>query len=203
MAWLTTIPLMALALLLTLPTASAQTEPTDGAVVSVGVRTGAYPTLSRGAVVLVNAQRLVVTQEPPPVATRAEAPPAPEVVELEADRPPRPDARAVWVAGHWAFGSAGLSWVAGRYVTARAGYVFVPPRWASLEGEYLFFSGFFVPRGVYVRSHFNRYYYSGPRETGSRTTRGPYWPVGAPTSANRPLTSASARDPYWPVGARR
>ena len=162
-----------------------------------------YPVLTRGQVVLVNAQRLVVTQEPPPAATVADAPPEPQVVEVEANRPSPPSAGAIWVGGHWVHGASGFTWVAGRYVAARPGHVFVPPRWAVHEQQHLFFSGFFVPRGVYVRSHFNRYFYSGARYTGSHTTRGPYWPVGAPTRGNRPLTSASARDPYWPVGARR
>lgn len=202
MARSTAIPFILVVVLISGGSADAQTA-SDGAVVAVDVATPGYPTLNRGRVVLINAQRLVVTQELPPVATLSEAPPERQVVEVEASRPTPPNARSVWVAGHWAYRATGLYWVAGRYVATRPGYVFVPPRWASLDDEYLFFSGFFVPRGVYVRSHFNKYYYSGPRETGSRTTRGPYWPVGAPTPANRPVTSARARDPYWPVGAPR
>ena len=69
---------------------------------------------------------------------------------------------------------------------------------------YLYFTGFYVPYGVYVRSHFNRYYYSGmpaKTQTVQRVDRGPYWPVGAPSRGNGSLTSARARDPYWPVGA--
>jgi hypothetical protein len=81
--------------------------------------------------------------------------------------------------------------------------VFVPPRWASIEDEFLYFTGFYVPRGVYVRSHFNRYYFSGMPNRQSGSSHGPYWPVGAPTRANSPLTSANARDPYWPIGAPR
>jgi len=76
----------------------------------------------------------------------------------------------------------------------------VPPRWAELEGEYLFFNGFYVPYGVYVRSHFNKYYYSGRPKGAAVVDRGPYWPIGAPTRANRPVRGS---DPYWPVGARR
>jgi len=56
---------------------------------------------------------------------------------------------------------------------------------------------------VYVRSFFNRYYYSGTPANQSRASHGPYWPIGAPTRANSALTSANARDPYWPIGVRR
>ena len=170
---------------------------------SVSADSPNYPALTRGQVVLVNAQRLVVTQEPPPVATVSEAPPEARVVEAEENRPTAPTASAIWVAGHWGYGATGFVWISGRYVAGRAGHVFVPPRWAVFEEQYLYFTGFFVPYGVYVRSHFNRYYYSGTPQTSSRTTRGPYWPVGAPTRANSALTSAGARDPYWPIGVRR
>lgn len=168
---------------------SAQTTPTEGD----------YPVLKRGRVVVVNAQRLVVTQEPLPVAESSEAPPGSAAVESKRPAPPSPG--AIWVAGHWGYGATGFVWIAGRYVASRPGHVFVPPRWAELDEQYLYFTGFYVPYGVYVRSHFNRYYYSGTPKTGFRSVHGPYWPVGAPTRANRPLTSASARDPYWPIGA--
>jgi len=65
------------------------------------------------------------------------------------------------------------------------------------------FTGFYVPYNVYVRSYFNRYYYSGVPTPGATSTRSPYWPVGAPSPGSRALTSAGARDPYWPIGARR
>jgi hypothetical protein len=175
----------------------------DGAVVMVNTlrATPKYPVLTRGQVVLVNAQRLVVTREPLPTAKVAKAPPEPQASEV--DRPAAPQAGAIWVEAHWIYGPTGFSWVAGRYVAPRSGHVFVPPRWASLDGQYFFFTGFFVPYGVYVRSHFNRYYYSGAQAKQSRTNPGPYWPVGAPTRANSALTSANARDPYWPIGVRR
>ena len=160
-----------------------------------------YPVLTRGQVMFINAQRLVVTQEPLPVAKVAEAPPAPQAIDAE--RPDAPYAGAIWVAAHWVYGPTGFSWVAGRYVASRAGHVFVPPRWASFEEQYFYFSGFYVPYGVYVRSHFNRYYFSGMPNRQSRPNHGPYWPIGAPTRANSALTSANARDPYWPIGARR
>ena len=160
-----------------------------------------YPVLTRGQVMFINAQRLVVTQEPLPVAKVAEAPPAPQA--LDAERADAPYAGAIWVAAHWIYGPTGFSWVAGRYVSPRVGHVFVPPRWASFEEQYFYFSGFYVPYGVYVRSHFNRYYFSGMPNRQSRPNHGPYWPVGAPTRANSALTSANARDPYWPIGARR
>jgi hypothetical protein len=169
---------------------------------------GEYPVLTRGQVVLANAQRLVVTQEPPPMATVAEAPPEP--LAATAERPDPPSADAIWVAGHWIYGIAGFAWVAGRYVAPKAGHVFVPPRWASLGEQYLFFTGFYVPYGVYVRSHFNRYYYSGTPAQSARATSGPYWPIGAPTrtisaptGARGASMSTTARDPYWPIGARR
>jgi hypothetical protein len=175
----------------------------DGAVVTVNTlgTTPAYPVLTRGQVVIVNAQRLVVTREPLPAGKVAEAPPAPEASEV--DRPSAPHTGWIWVEAHWIYGPTGFSWVAGRYVAPRAGHVFVPPRWASLDGQYFFFTGFYVPYGVYVRSHFNRYYYSGMPKNQSRPNQGPYWPIGAPTRANSALTSANARDPYWPIGVRR
>ncbi len=183
--------------------AGADAPLSDGAVATVGTvgMTPEYPVLTRGRVVLVNAKRLVVTEEPPPRGRISAAPPEPQAGDPQ--RPPAPSASAVWVVGHWAYGAAGLSWVAGHYVVGRPGHVFVPPRWAVFEEQYLYFTGFYVPLGVYVRSHFNRYYYSGAPARVARTDHGPYWPVGAPTSGNRPLTSASARDPYWPIGARR
>jgi hypothetical protein len=196
----------ALMLLLLLPGAApASAEPPiqDGAVVTVSTlgTTPAYPVLRRGKVVFINAQRFVVTREPLPTAKVVEAPPEPQTAAD--DRPATPQVGAVWVAAHWIYGPTGFSWVAGRYVAPRAGHVFVPPRWASLDGQHFFFTGFFVPYGVYVQSHFNRYYYSGPPTKRSRTNHGPYWPVGAPTRANSALTSANARDPYWPIGVRR
>lgn len=196
---------VALALLLSAAPVSADAAPSEGVTVAINTLGGVadYPALTRGQVVLINAQRFVVTREPPPVAAVSEAPPEPKVVEVEENRPAASSVGAIWVAGHWAYSATGFSWVAGRYVAARAGHVFVPPRWAVFEEQYLFFTGFFVPYGVYVRSHFNRYYFSGAARTGSRTTHGPYWPVGAPTRANSALTSAGARDPYWPIGVRR
>lgn len=182
--------------------AAADAPSDDGVTVSVTTLGAAarYPILTRGQVVLVNAQRLVVTQEPSPLASAAEPPPEPKVLDDEASRPERPSAGAVWVPGHWAYGPTGYTWIAGRYVAARQGHVFVPPRWAECEGEYLYFNGFYVPYNVYVRSHFNQYYYSGRPQNAVATNRGPYWPIGAPTRANRPVRGS---DPYWPVGARR
>jgi hypothetical protein len=184
--------------------APALAEPLeDGAVVVVNAvgTTPDYPVLTRGNVLLINAQRFVVTREPFPVAQVDEPPPEPQ--SIDDDRPAAPQAGAVWVAGHWIYGPIGFSWVAGRYVAPRVGHVFVPPRWASVDGQYLFFNGFFVPYGVYVQSHFNRYYFSGMPNRQARPTQGPYWPVGAPTRANSALTSANVRDPYWPIGVRR
>lgn len=159
-----------------------------------------YPALTSGQLVWVNGQRLVVTQEPDPVATIKRAPPPPP--QAVGNPPPAPYRGAIWVAAHWTYGAAGLSWVDGCYVAPRPGHVFVPPRWASAQGQYLYFNGFYVPYGVFVRSHFNRYYYSGTPGVAGGSDHGPYWPVGAPSVA--PASSRpSARDPYWPVGAPR
>lgn len=185
--------------------ASASADAARGEGVSVTIQTlgsaARYPALTRGQVVIVNAQRFVVTREPLPLGAVSEAPPEPKVLEDEDERPEAPIPNAIWIPGHWAYGPSGLSWIAGRYVASRRGYVFVPPRWAELDGQYLYFTGFYVPYGVYVRSHFNRYYFSGTPKNATASDRGPYWPVGAPMPANRPVTSA--RDPYWPIGARR
>jgi hypothetical protein len=195
----------ALAIAWSAPPASADNTASAGVTVSINTlgSVADYPVLTRGQVVIVNAQRLVVTREPNPVATLAEAPPEPKFLDREVDRPAAPSKSAIWVPGHWAYAATGWSWVTGRYVPARTGHVFVPPRWAEHEEQYFYFTGFYVPYNVYVQSHFNRYYYSGTPKTGSRSPHGPYWPVGAPTGGGRPLTSAKANDPYWPIGARR
>ena len=198
-------PFGAAGVLLVLSTAApaaANTPLERGAVATVsGIgANGAFPVLTRGQVVFVNAQRLVVTQEPPPVAQSSEAPPAPQS-QSAGDRGTAPSTNAIWVDGHWMPGESGFTWVSGRFINRRPGLVFVPPRWAVLDDQFLFFNGFFVPYGVFVRSHFNKFFFSGTRPGGSqRVDRGPYWPVGVP-SRGRPLTSANARDPYWPVGA--
>lgn len=182
--------------------AFAESPVDEGATVTINTvgTTPDFPVLTRGQVVIVNAQRLVVTQEPPPVAQVAEAPPEP--LTQSADRATPPSPGAIWVEGHWTHGASGFSWVAGRFVAPRPGHVFVPPRWAVFEGQFLHFTGFFVPFGVFVRSHFNRFFFSGtPTRTAQRVDRGPYWPIGAPTRGGSALTSARARDPYWPVGA--
>jgi hypothetical protein len=165
------------------------------------VATPEYPALTRGQIVVVNAQRFVVTREPLPLATLEEEPPAP--LGAATARPPLPYDGAIWVDGHWAYGATGFSWVAGRYIAARGGHVFVPPRWAFLDGRYFYFDGFYVPYGVYVRSHFNRYYFSGMPPGSVTTAHGPYWPVGAPGPAPAASTTVRARDPYWPIGAPR
>lgn len=192
-----------LALLTTAAPAFAEPLIEEGAVVAVDAvgTTPDYPVLTRGNVLLINAQRFVVTREPFPAAQIDEPPPEPQ--RIAEQRPAAPQAGAVWVDGHWIYGPTGFSWVAGRYVAPRVGHVFVPPRWASVDGQYLFFNGFFVPYGVYVQSHFNRYYFSGVPNQQARPTQGPYWPIGAPTRANSALTSANVRDPYWPIGVRR
>lgn len=193
----------AMTLLLSASMAAADSPVRDGAAVTVNTlgANSEYPVLTRGSVVVINTRRLVITREPPPVAKLAEPPPAPQVTAV--DRPTAPQKGAIWVDAHWIFGPTGFSWVAGRHVAPRAGHVFVPPRWASLDGQHFFFNGFFVPRGVFVRSHFNRLFFSGMPKEQSRPNQGPYWPIGAPTRANSALTRAHSRDPYWPIGVRR
>jgi len=200
-----TLLLAAFGVLSGVASARADLPPSDGVSMSVDTLGAAvdYPVLRRGQVVVVNAQRLVVTQEPRPLASLAEAPPEPQTVESEGNRPDAPSQSAIWVGGHWIYGATGFSWVAGRYIASRPGHVFVPPRWAQYEEQYLYFTGFFVPYNVYVRSHFNRYYYSGAPKQSARATYGPYWPVGAPTRASGASSRADAHDPYWPIGARR
>ena len=135
-------PLSVLALALSAAPASADLHLAEGVTVTVITPAPDYPVLTRGRVVLINAQRLVVTQEPGPIAKSTEAPPEPQVVELEANRPPPPSAGSIWVPGHWTYAATGFSWVAGRYVAPRAGHVFVPPRWATLDDQHLYFTGF-------------------------------------------------------------
>ena len=150
---------------------------------------------------LVNAQRFVVTREPLPAAKVAEAPPAPQASEV--DRPAAPQSRRG--LGRSALDLRAHRLLLGRWplrrTTSRARVR--PATLGVLDGQHFFFTGFYVPYGVYVRSHFNRYYYSGMPKNRSRPTQGPYWPIGAPTRANSALTSANARDPYWPIGVRR
>ena len=86
--------------------ALAETPIDDGALVTVDTlgTTPEYPVLTRGQVVFVNAQRLVVTQEPIPVVKLAEAPPEPQATPV--DRPAAPFDGATWVAAHWIYGPA-------------------------------------------------------------------------------------------------
>jgi len=160
----------------------------------------AYPVLTRGQVVVVNAQRFVVTEEPPPLGKVAEAPPAAPPTTA-GDRPPAPQVGAIWVDAHWSYGQDGVAWVDGRYVAPKAGHVFVPPRWAAVDDGFLYFTGFYVPQGVYLRSYFNRYYYSGPPTVGWGSNTSPYWPIGVSAPANG--AQSRANDPYWPIGAPR
>ena len=182
----------------------AEVLESDGAVAAIGVaapRTQtAYITLSTGRLVLIRGRRLVVTQEPAPAAIVEEPPPPaqPEVVE-------RAEARAedaIWVEGHWRPDDEGFFWVEGAYVEPKSAHAFVPPRWVVVEERYLFFRGFYVPYGVFVRSFFNTYHYSGdPKSPNASSTkdRGPYWPVGV---SGRPVgvSTTRSRGPYWPLG---
>ncbi|MGB5696485.1 MAG: hypothetical protein WBM46_12585, partial [Polyangiales bacterium] len=55
--------------------ALADTPTDDETAMTATVTSPGYPVLTRGQVVVVHAQRLVLTQEPPPAARVGEAPP--------------------------------------------------------------------------------------------------------------------------------
>ena len=159
-----------------------------------------YVTLTTGGLLLVGGQRVVVTREPAPAAIVAEAPPAPQLPVTGPPDPPFPG--AIWVPGHWTHGAGAFVWVNGRHIAPKAGHVFVPPRWTFVTGRHLFFSGFFVPHRVFVRSFFNTFHFSGdPTRRASSATRdrGPYWPLGV-TGRTVGVRSSKGRGPYWPLG---
>lgn len=159
-----------------------------------------FATLTRGRLLLVGGQRVVVTQEPGPAAVVLEAPPPPDDSVLEP--PTAPFEGAIWVPGHWTHGAEGFLWMDGRFIAPKAGHAFVPPRWVVLADRHLFFAGFFVPHRVFVRSFFNTFHFSGDptgRASSATRDRGPYWPIGA----SRPIVGtprSKGRGPYWPVG---
>jgi len=163
-------------------------------------QTDAFATLTKGRLLTVGGQRVVVTQEPGPAAIVADPPPPPEGPLT--DRPAAPFAAAIWVPGHWTHGVEGFVWVHGRFIAAKPGHAFVPPRWVFVADRHLFFSGFFVPYRVFVRSFFNTFHFSGDptgRATSAARDRGPYWPIGA----SQPIVgtpSNRGRGPYWPIG---
>jgi hypothetical protein len=159
-----------------------------------------FVTLTTGGLLLVNGQRVVVAREPGPTVVIAEAPPAP-LVPLS-DLPAPPFAGAIWVRGHWTQGADGFTWVDGSFITPKPGHVFVPPRWTFFGGRHLFFAGFFVPHGVWVRSFFNTFHFSGdPTQRASLATRvhGPYWPIGL-RGRTVATPRGKGRGPYWPLG---
>lgn len=159
-----------------------------------------FVTLTKGGLLMAGGQRVVVTQEPGPAAVVLEAPPAPQVCFTD---PPRsPFTGAIWVPGHWTHGAEGFVWVDGRHIAPKRGHAFVPPRWVFFAGHHLFFTGFFVPHRVFVRSFFNTFHFSGDpsnRTSSATRNRGPYWPIGV----SRPIVgtpSKKGRGPYWPLG---
>jgi len=174
------------ALSIHLPIASAQTD--------------AFVTLTKGGLLMAGGQPVVVTQEPGPAAVVLEAPPPPQV--RFTDPPRSPFTGAIWVPGHWTHGAEGFVWVDGCHIAPKPGHAFVPPRWVFAADRHLFFSGFFVPHRVFVRSFFNTFHFSGdPTRRASSATRdrGPYWPIGV----SRPIVGAPSsrgRGPYWPLG---
>ena len=179
--------------------------PTNGATVAVlGGRQldpdAPFVTLSTGGLFLIRGQRVIVTQEPPPVAVLTDAPPPPPADALQAPTELAPN--TIWVPGRWTHGEDGFVWVAGREIATKPGHAFVPPRWVFVNGRHLFFSGFFVPHRVWVRSFFNTFHFSGDpsrqQVSVNARDRGPYWPIGL---SGRPGVSASrGRGPYWPIG---
>ncbi len=158
-----------------------------------------FVTLTRGRLLLVGSRPVAVTQEPGPAAVVLEAPPPPE---NSVEPPAAPFQGAIWVPGHWTRGAEGFVWVNGRFIAPKPGHAFVPPRWVLVAERHLFFAGFFVPHGVFVRSFFNTFHFSGAptgRVSAATRDRGPYWPIGA----SRPIVgapSSKGRGPYWPIG---
>lgn len=197
-------------LVLGLPSAGAQSDAVageatvEGAVAATGigpVRPPAqYVTLKDRRLMLVSGQRAVVTREPGPVAVIDEEPPAPLFSARDPGEPPFTG--AIWVPGHWTHCADGFVWVDGRHIAPQPGHVFVPPRWVVFRGHHLFFSGFFVPHGVFVLSFFNTFHFSGDPNHNARTAtrdRGPYWPIGA-SGRIVGVPSSKGRGPYWPLG---
>lgn len=176
----------------------------EGAVAAIDVRpvqpASSFVTLTKGGLMLIGGQRAVVTREPGPAAVVDAAPPAPLVTEIDASE--LPFVGAIWVPGHWTHRADAFVWVDGRHIAPRPGHVFVPPRWVLFEGHHLFFSGFFVPHRVFVRSFFNTFHFSGdPAQSARSATRnhGPYWPIGA-SGRIVGVPSTKGRGPYWPIG---
>lgn len=169
-----------------------------------------FAVVNQGEVRLVQGRRMLLVEEPAPVTILDEAPPAP--LTTRSRQPSQPFPGAVWVPGHWSFEAGDFFWIEGRHIAPVAGHVFVPPRWVFVDQQHLFFTGFFVPFGVIVRSHFGRFFLSGQPTvvqrgtvpgTAARRDRGPYWPVGASGSPTTAFRGARGRGPYWPVGLGR
>ena len=167
-----------------------------------------FAVVNKGEVRLVQGRRMLLVDEPTPVAVLDEAPPAP--LTTRSRQPSQPFTGAIWVPGHWSFDAGEFFWIDGRHIAPVSGHVFVPPRWVFVDQQHLFFTGFFVPFGVIVRNHFDRFFFSGqptPVRRGPSTAagrdRGPYWPVGASGSPTTAFRGARGRGPYWPVGLGR
>lgn len=158
-----------------------------------------FITLSTGSLVFVRGQRFVVAAEPAPATVLSDPPPPPGDVAGPTDSPVE---GATWVPGYWAPFDEELVWITGCYVDPKPGHAFVPPRWVAVGGRHLFFEGFFVPYGVWVRSFFNTFHFSGDpraRATAATRDRGPYWPIGF-RGPSVSVSTAPGRGPYWPLG---
>ncbi len=56
-------------------------------------------------------------------------------------RPPRPSARAVWIAGHWRWNGHRYVWVAGYWELRPKGRVWVPGHWKKTRHGFLWVPG--------------------------------------------------------------
>lgn len=70
------------------------------------------------------------------------APPAVRVTV----KPARPFAKAVWMAGHWAWRGKKYVWVSGKWVKPRSGYVYVPGQWVKKRRGWVWVGGHWKKR---------------------------------------------------------
>ena len=56
-------------------------------------------------------------------------------------RPPRPHARAVWIAGHWRWNGRRYVWVAGYWELRPKGRIWVPGHWKRTPRGYVWVPG--------------------------------------------------------------
>ena len=98
----------------------------------------------------VQAQVVVVTQQPQAVAVVAapavnsyvvlQAPPAPQAPEAI---PTQPSSQHVWVAGYWTWQNNRYAWMAGHWeLPSHSGATWVNPRWESEGNAFRFYEGY-------------------------------------------------------------